>query len=83
MRGDAGSIASRRKSLETVGLLQGLREAPDYIEITKGVNALMDWGTLLADAGKAAWLADEKQENRCIQLMAQTAIKGCKKYRGM
>ncbi|CAK0815016.1 unnamed protein product, partial [Prorocentrum cordatum] len=75
-----GSVASRQKSLETVGLLLGLRESPDFVEEEKGVYSLLDWGTLLADAGKKAWEADVKKENRCIQLMASTVLKGCKRY---
>eukprot|EP00959_Pyramimonas_sp_CCMP1952_P129001 2697647-Pyramimonas_sp.AAC.1 len=63
LRGDVGSVASRQKSLETVGLLLGLRESPDFVEEEKGVHALLDWSTLLADADKRAWEADVKREN--------------------
>ena len=78
-RGDAGSTKNRADSIDTCGIMLGLREGPEVLQDDDDpeVFFLLDWGTLLADGAKLAWERDKKKLNRFVQQSLHSPIK-CK-----
>ena len=73
---------SRQKSLESVGLVFGLRKSPWTVmphPDRKGPEKLLHWGTLFGGL-KRAWLADIKKENKVVQLAVNSTYAGTKRY---
>jgi hypothetical protein len=83
-RGDAGSIASRKKTVENIGVLDS-REPPYFIRNADNpAHAdLLTCATLYADGAKAAYQSDVKKKNRTVQISVSIPVKACKEYHRM
>jgi hypothetical protein len=86
MRGDMSSKASRKASIEEVGICQDVREPPWFIrdEVDNEIVKLLHQATLLADGAKAAWEADlakdHENRSRVVCIAVFTPIKRCTEY---
>ena len=82
---DPGSIASRKASIESVGLLEGVRSGPCVRKVRGSAPGeerwwVFHWNTLLTGV-KAAWEADHKKIKRTVQISVRRPIKDAKKYK--
>ena len=87
-RGDMASVASRKASVETVGIIQGLRggawllprddvlQDPAWGSFIQHYHVL-HWATLIEGA-KLAWEEDTTKTNAVVQLSVTSGLTGCK-----
>lgn len=78
-RGDEGSTLSRQRSIETLGLLLGIREGPALRPAQHGSETwwLIAWATLLTGM-RRAYLQESCKKNRNVQMSVHQKIERCK-----
>ena len=82
-RGDAASISSKEKSVETFSIRQEWRSPPwlvqhENVENDAEVQSL-HWGTLF-DGTESGWRKDHAKVKKMIQLAVNTIIQHCRLY---
>ena len=77
-RGDKGSIKQKAKSVEDLGLLQGIREGP---VLRRNTNNNLHWWNIswatMMEGVKQAWTDDAHKEKLTVQLAVRTRITRC------
>ena len=84
LRGDKGSVDSKKESIETFSLRLDWRAAPAVVEHEDVSRIeeyrLVDWGGL-SDGREAAMLGDPQRKNRRVQAALVCEIPGCDVWR--
>ena len=82
IRKNEKSETDRQKSLESIGLIVGLRKSPWTVMVHPqkgGLEKVLHWGTLF-NGLKRDWIADVNKTNKLVQLAVNSAYPGTKRY---